>query len=284
MKKFLLKQICIWLIVFMMFISHVEPANASGDRYKKLVGEEKFTEIKEQVIHSAQDISQHKAADAYREIVNALNDFHKLRDIVKNSSRIDDVIGDVADGLDKIASTYEKIASWDEELIEYRQGYFRDLQGLSGETLRTKQELELKISGFQNSNKLIQEKLLSAVDDIEEKNLEVSLKGNESIINSLRAQTIIWDKFHSAQEQLFAKLSLNSRKVDLLLHVLEVNAGVYREAANVARLRKTAKGAMDNLRSLSDIQSIIGDLQNSWTEVDDLVSDISKAEFIIDLD
>ena len=284
MKKYLFKVILICAILLLFLIGYVEQVNAANNGYKPLIGANEFSEIKEQVVHSAKGLSQHKAGDAYREIVKALNDFHKLREIVKRSSHIDDVIEEVADGLDGIAFTYEKVAGLDKELKTYRKKEFNHLEDMSGETLKNRQELELEISGLQDQNKLLKEKMLSAIDDIEEKNIEFSLKSNESVIASLRSQTIIWNKFYVKQDQLFSKFNLNGRKIDLLLHFLEVNARVYREAANVARLRKTAKGALDNLSSLSDIEDIIGDLQNSWTEVDNLVSDISEAEFIVDID
>lgn len=286
MRKILSKLFCLFFLILIAIIGNSGIANATNhrDQYRKLVGEQKFTEIKEQVVQSTQNLTQYKASDAYQEIVSAMNKFYKIRDVVKNSSHVDDVIEEVANGFETIASTYEKVVKIGEELKQYRKGELRYLKGMSGETLKTQQELERKIATLKDQNKLLQEKLLSALDDIERNNLEVSLRGNSSIINSLRAQTIIWRRFYEAQDQLYEKLNLNGRKVDSLIHVLEVNSRVYQEAANVTRLRKSAKGALDNLTSLGDLQNIIGDLQNSWTEVDDLISDISNAEFVIDID
>jgi len=78
-------------------------------------------------------------------------------------------------------------------------------------------------------------------------------------------------------------LGTNGKKIELLLHILKTNAIVYKEAAKVAKLRRSAKSALINLQSLSEIQNILGDLQNSWIEVNDLVSEISNADFILEI-
>lgn len=286
MKRTLSKVVCLLFVLLIVFTGNIGAANAGNhpDKYRKLAGEEKFTEIKDQLVQSKQNLAQYKASETYQEIVNALNEFHRIRDVVKNASHVDDVIEEVADGFENIASTYEKVVKLGGDLIQYRRGELRYLKDMNRETFRTEQELERKIVSLQDQNKLLQAKLSSTLDEIEKNNIEVSFKGNASIINSLRGQMIIWKKFYDAQNRLYEKLNLNGRKIDSLIHVLEVNAKVYKEAATVTRLRKSAKGALDNLSSLGDIQSIIGDLQNSWTEVDDLVSDISNADFVIDID
>ncbi len=193
------------------------------------------------------------------------------------------MIDEVADGLNEISLTYENVSKIGKDLIKFRDGNFQHLQAMSNETIKTEKEIEKETLRLEEENKRLQKKLISDIDDIDKNNIQVSLKGNMSIINSLKGQSIIWKKFYEAQTNLLSKLKLNSRKVDSLLHILEVNSRVYKEAANVAKLRKTAKSALDNLSSLGDIQKIIGDLQNSWLEVDDLVSDISNAEFTVDI-
>ena len=284
MKKRMFKQICILFLTLTIFVANVQPAFAFSDKYKKLSGEQKYTEIKEQIIQSTHDLAEYKAADAYRDIVSAISEFNKLRDLVNRASHVDDVIDEVADRLDNIASTYERVSNLSGSLAKFRNGEFRHLKDMNGETFRTERELEREISRLQYENTRIRDRLPNTLDDIEKNNLEVSLKGNLSVINSLRAQIAIWNKFYEAQNRLSEKLDINARKVDSLFHILEVNSRVYREAANTTRLRKTAKGALDSLSSLGDLQNIVDDVQSSWTELDSLVNDISNAEFSINLD
>jgi len=284
MKNFFLKQILIWSLIIVVLVMNSGAAYASNDRYRKLDGEKKFSEIKEELINSTQNIAHYKASEANQELVKALSDFKKLRETVKKAQNIDDVIDEVADGLNEISLTYENVSKIGKDLIKFRNGNFQHLQEMSNETIKTEKEIEKETSRLEEENKRLQQKLISDIDEIDKNNVQVSIKGNMSIINSLKGQSMIWKKFYEAQTNLLSKLKLNSRKVDSLLHILEVNSRVYKEAANVAKLRKTAKSALDNLSSLGDLQKIIGDLQNSWVEVDDLVSDISNAEFTVDID
>ena len=285
-EVFRINQIFIWLTILCLCICFSFPGivEAGGKTSGHADGSYKFTSIKEEVLDSAQDLGRYKARDAYIAIVKSLEDLKKIHTLVKKSEHIDDVIGEVSDGLDQIASTYEKISNLAPSIIKNRKQELSHLQNSNRETLRTELELKQDIEKLKSENKLLQQRLAGVVDEIDSKNIKVSIQGNLSIINSLEGQRIIWGKFHQAQDKLFGSLKLNGRQLDYLLHVLEVNSRVYHEAANVARLRKSAKLALNNLGSLADIQSVIGDLQESWIEVDDIVSEISSAEFVIGID
>jgi hypothetical protein len=150
-------------------------------------------------------------------------------------------------------------------------------------TNRTLKELAIDKKRIISETVKLRNKTSKDHDEIEKQKIEISIKGNESIIRSIEAQEKIWSMFYAAQEKLFPRLELNSKKIDLLLHVLKTNSSVYREAATVAKLRRSAKEALRNLQSLSKIHSILNDLQNSWIEVNDLVSEISNADFNINI-
>lgn len=283
-KTFWVRQIIIWIVVVTISLGFAGEAQAADkELYKQMTGRDKFAEIQKQVTHSSLNISNYKASDAYKDIANALNIFRQLHTQVQKATHVDDVIEEVADGLDRIATTYQKVAGFSTEMTQYRKGEFSYLQDVNGNTLKTQLELKEQIAKLESENKILQRKRNSVTDEIESKKFEISIQGNEYIINSLEAQCIIWEKFYLAQKKLLESLELNGRKVDLLLHLLQVNANVYHEAANVARLRRSAKGALDNLRSLADIQGIVSDLQDSWLQINDLVSKISEAEFVIDI-
>lgn len=286
-KAFLFKQITIWMIIFIILLSAVGDAQAKNiSNYKQMSEEEKFIEIREQVTHSALDVLNYKASDAYKMLAQASKDFQKIYFLVQKTDEVDKVINKVANGLDEIASAYEEVANFSSEIILHRNEEFSQLLNYAQETLQTENELKGKITEIESNNRLIQKKLVSIndLDEIELKKIEVSLKGNESVINSLQAQCIIWNKFYQTQKKMLSSIDLSSKKVDLLLHILDVNADVYREAANVARLRHSAKSALDSLNTLIDIQDIVVDLKNSWVEVNDIVTEISNAEFAVNIE
>jgi hypothetical protein len=283
-KNFWVKQIVVWLMILAISLSFAKEAQASSkEKYKQMAGEEKFTEIQKQVTYSALNMSNYKASDAYQEIADALNDFRQLQTLVRKATYVDDVIDEVTDRLDRIATTYDNVVSFGQSMKQYRKGEFSYLKDINGETLKTQQELKKRITTLESENRLFQKKLSSATDEIELKELEIRLKGNKSVINSLEAQCMIWDKFYLAQNQLLESLDLNRRKINLLLQILEVNARVYHEAATVAHLRRSAKSALESLGALADIQSIIGELQDSWLQIDTIVSEIGKANFSIEI-
>lgn len=284
-KHLWLKQISVLLMTLIILTSFVDKTFAGSiTQYEQMTGEEKFTEIKEQVTHSALNVSKYKASDAYKEINKALDDFQKINSLVQKTKHTDRIIDKVANGLEEVANTYENIANFTSDISSNRKEEFANLRIFKRESLKTEQELKNEIAKVKSNNHLIQKSLDVTSDEIEQRKMEVSLKGNQSIINSLEAQRIIWARFYRTQEKMLKSLNLNAKKIDLLLHVLNVNASVYREAANVARLRRSAKGALESLRSLTDIQDIVGDLENSWLEVNDIVSEISNAEFTLDIE
>ena len=245
--------------------------------------EERFNAIKETVVGSTKAISNYGAVEAYKLINKSLEKFRDLYKQVKKAEYVDDVIDEVTDSLEEIATTYEKVASLKIDIAKYRGNKISKLSKAKDGTIKTVEDLNVELRQVLSENKSLKDKLSYTYDEIDKQKIEVSIKGNESIINSIEAQQEIWRRFHAAQNKLINRLELNGRKIDLLLHVLKTNAAVYREAANVAKLRRSAKAALKNLQSLSDIQNILGDLQNSWLEVNDLVSEISNADFNIEL-
>ncbi|MFB2923155.1 MULTISPECIES: hypothetical protein [Aerosakkonema] len=284
-KSFLVKQIFTWLLVLLLLLGYAGQAQAANrDQYIHMTGEKKFTEIKKQVTRSSENVLQYKASDAYQEIVKALKDLRQLHTRIQKADHIDDVIEEVASGLDQIASTYERVANFSTSMTQYRKSEFTYLGAINQDTWKTEQKLKEQITKLESQNRLLQQMLSRAIDKIEAQKLEISLKGNASIIHSLEAQLIIWDKFYLAQKKLLESLDRSGKNIDLLLHILEVNAKVYREAANLARLRHSAKDALENLSSMADIQDIISDLEDSWLQVNDIVDEISKPDFTINIE
>ena len=277
-KSFWLRKIFICLGILLVSLSHVSEVQAS-ETYKQMDGEAKFSEIQKHVTHSALSISNYKASDAYGEINGALSDSQKLHTLVQKADDIDEVIDDVTDGLDRISTAYNKVVEIGNDMKSYRGREFLNLKDIRKETLKTRQDLEKRINTLKAESSSLQKQLKSITDEFELKEINLTLQGNNSIVNSLEAQHFIWDKFYSSQNKLLDSLDLNGRKVDLLLQALEINSNVYHEAATVAHLRQSAQGALESLGDVGDIQNIVGDLQDSFRQVNDIVSEISEANF-----
>ena len=278
-----LKHIFIWIIILVITISFVPEAKAVNmKQYEKLEGEDKFTAIKEQVTHSALNIEKYKASNIYKELERASHNFKKIENLLKKTDNVDSVIDRVAENFDEVATIYEGISNYASEIAISRKDEFTNLRSFRKETLKTKNDLNSEIEKIKTENNHINRKLESTIDDLERRKIEISLKGNKSIINSLNAQCRIWDKFYQAQNKMLNPLKTSGKSIDLLLHILNVNSKVYHEAANVALLRQSARSALDNLQALANIDDVIIDLEDSWIEIDDIVSEISQAKFFTD--
>lgn len=274
------EKVIICLTILLIFLSPISGAQAYP-HYKQMDGETKFSEIQKQTTNSALSISNYMASDAYREINSALLDSQKLHTLVQKADYIDEVIDEVTDGLDRISIAYDKVVEIGDDLKQHRESKFSSLKNINRETLKTRQDLKKRADKLHAESNSLQRKLKNVNSDLEMKEINLTLQGNDSIINSLEAQYTIWDKFYSSQKKLLESLDLNGRKVDLLLQALEINSSVYHEAATVAHLRQSAQGALESIDDLADIQSIVGDLQDSFIQVNDIVSEISKADFAV---
>ena len=78
-----------------------------------------------------------------------------------------------------------------------------------------------------------------------------------------------------------ARIKMISEKIGLMFHILNANAEVYQEAATAAKLRRSALVALENLSSLTDLEELIKEMSNNWSQVDNLVQEISSADFRI---
>lgn len=244
----------------------------------------RFNEIKKDVVTSIKGVSNYGAADAYNLIRDAQDRFVNLYSKVKKSKYGDDIIDEITSSLDEIAETYEKVANLNEEIFKVRNKSDLLLSNTKNGLTRTVNELDDEINRISNESSNLKSQLGIITDSIEIQKIQIRINGNQSVLGSLLAQKTIWSKFLSSHDKLLDKLQLNDKKIELLLYALKVNAQVYREAANVARLRRSAKAALTNLESLSNVQNVLGDLQSSWGSVDDLVSEISSSDFNLNLD
>jgi hypothetical protein len=277
-RGYWLGKVIICLTILLISLSPILGAQAD-EQYKQMDGEAKFSKIQKQVTHSALSISNYKASDAYREINSALSDSQRLHTLVQKADYVNEVIDEVTDGLDRISTAYDRVIEIGSDMKRYRGDEFLSLRGFNRETLKTQQDLEKRVKKLNAESNSLQKRLRNVTDEFELKEINLTLQGNNSIVSSLEAQHVIWDKFYSSQNKLLESLDLNGRKVDLLLQALEVNSNVYHEAATVAHLRQSAQGALESLGNLADIQNIIGDLQDSFLQVNDIVSEISEADF-----
>lgn len=246
-----------------------------------LPNEKDFDNRKEELINSINAISSYGAVEAVKEIKDNIIEFNSLLEAVKNAQHVDDVIVEVANGLSNIAESYKKIASLKDNIFSVHRKEINNFISIEGDTTNTISAIRSKKNEYIQQIDVWEKSIDSINDNIEKQKIEISLRGKKSIIKSLEAQEEIWKKFYNAQQKILPKLKLNSEKISLMFHILDVNSEVYQQAATAAKLRRSALAALENLSSLTDLQGLIDEMSSNWTQVNDLVQEISSADFRI---
>jgi len=218
-----------------------------------------FNEIKQSVLDTVSESQRIGAATTYHLLNDNLAAFRALSTRVQQAPHMDDVIEELATELDEIAGNFEKAAK------------HRETQAAINEINNRIQMAQAETRRAQNA---------IATTDLQRDKNRIIVSSNQSVLNSLDAQKQIWVRFADSQSRLMSTFSASTERVDFVLFVLQKNAQVYREAANTAQLRRNVRLALQDLQSLGAIENSLIDLAASWREVDAIVSEIGREEFV----
>jgi len=71
------------------------------------------------------------------------------------------------------------------------------------------------------------------------------------------------------------------QKIELLLHILNINSQIYEQSANVALLRKSTVLTLNNLTNSTGFKKIIADIRVSETEIKQWLEQIEQTELMV---
>ena len=237
-----------------------------------------FNEIKQSVLDTVSKSQRIGAATTYHLLNDNLAAFRALSTRVQQAPHMDDVIEELATELDEIAGNFEKAAKL---RVKYGKNT-TDSRALMAakhrETQAAINEINNRIQMAQAETRRAQNAI--ATTDLQRDKNRIIVSSNQSVLNSLDAQKQIWVRFADSQSRLMSTFSASTERVDFVLFVLQKNAQVYREAANTAQLRRNVRLALQDLQSLGAIENSLIDLAASWREVDAIVSEIGREEFV----
>ncbi len=237
-----------------------------------------FNEIKQSVLDTVSESQRIGAATTYHLLNDNLAAFRALSTRVQQAPHMDDVIEELATELDEIAGNFEKAAKL---RVKYGKNT-TDSRALMAakhrETQAAINEINNRIQMAQAETRRAQNAI--ATTDLQRDKNRIIVSSNQSVLNSLDAQKQIWVRFADSQSRLMSTFSASTERVDFVLFVLQKNAQVYREAANTAQLRRNVRLALQDLQSLGAIENSLIDLAASWREVDAIVSEIGREEFV----
>lgn len=265
----LLKCLAAGLLIFSCFTT----GNASERNLP-----EHFNEIRQSVLETVSQSQRIGAATTHQLLVDNLAAFRALSSRVQQAQHMDHVIEELANELDTIADNFEKAARL---RVEYSENT-EDSRTLMAKRHR---ETEAAISDITRQIHHVQAELREAqrgtgATPLERDRDRIIISSNKSVLNSLDAQKQIWEKFADSQSRLMSTFTASTERVDFVLFVLQKNAQVYREAANTAQLRRNVRLALQDLQALGAIESSLIDLAASWREVDAIVTEIGREEFV----
>lgn len=239
---------------------------------------EQFNEIKQSVLSTVSESQRIGAATTYHLLIDNLAAFQALSARVQHAPHMDDVIEELATELDNIASNFEKAARLRVEYSENTVDSRALMAAKHRETQAAIAELNRRIQFAQSEMRQAQTAI--ATTTLQRDKNRIIVSSNKSVLNSLDAQKQIWERFADSQSRLMSTFSASTERVDFVLFVLQKNAQVYREAANTAQLRRNVRLALQDLQSLGAIENSLIDLAASWREVDAIVSEIGREEFV----
>jgi hypothetical protein len=161
------------------------------------------------------------------------------------------------------------------------KGENRSLDDVSTTTRRTLEQIRSEKSRCEEELRANESSLPTTQNGTERKKLEIRIRSLKSQLNQWSAKETIWAKFEKAQGPVKQKLSITGEHVDLLIFLLEENAKVYRGAASVAKLRKSAKETLANFADFQGLNEAAGSLEGTWTELDGIVDRMSADDFVL---
>lgn len=235
-----------------------------------------FNEIKTQLVEATNTILQHGTYQIYSEIGDSLKQFKELHNRVEDASNIEDMIEEVAHSLKAIGQTYRRIAAMKTDILTTHRAQLELIKNLKTSTLSNVDDAEKRQQDYSALLAKAKTELANTTDPLDKEKWQFSVESYENMIKTFRAQETIWNKFHETQGNLETQLREHSRKIEVLLHFLEMNAAVYEQAANVMLLQKNTVAISTKLTDLSKLQTIITKIEESEEVIDKYVQEIQQ--------
>jgi len=107
----------------------------------------------------------------------------------------------------------------------------------------------------------------------------LSITGYKNIIQNIEIQKSVLSNFDTLLNTLDEALRQHSEKILMLLYILEINAQIYEQAANIPIVNQSFVGNLTNLNDLSEIKRIVEDIRQSEQEIVEQLETIKKTDF-----
>jgi len=239
-----------------------------------------FDDLKTLYTEKPKRAMEFKANEAFSIIIKNQKEFEQAIEKIKKADNMSGIISEVADNLTKISENYKKVAAFSKDISKYTANAIDELSiGEKATEKRTKMNLDEIAKLDMEMEKAKIDLRNDLIDNNQKMMLQATVQGNASMINSLRVQNTIWEKFSEKQARVLKSLNSSSHSLEAILFVLQKNADVYAVAAQTARMSRNVHELLGNLRALQDTDAALGDLQNSCSDLYKIIDEIAEIKF-----
>jgi hypothetical protein len=239
-----------------------------------------FNGIKKQLLTASESILKGGTIDIQAKLQNTLATFKTLRIEMSRAPVIDTVLYErVANELVVIARTYKEIAATAPNIKEVHHQQFNIINQLKSRTTRYLEKFEEEQQNYQDLITKTQLELSNQSDPDERRKLEYSIKTYKSTREALADQRESWKKLSSSQDDFEQKIKNHAVKISFLLHILEMNAKVYEETANLALLGKITMTQLIEHTDARELRGIIDEVAISENEIAQWNGKLQQTQF-----
>ena len=240
---------------------------------------EKFNSLKEAVVQAGNVLAGYRAEDVYTEADRLYRQFKGLYEKVRQAKDIDPITPDIETNIRDMASVYRKLATLEPDVMVTFNKERSVLTSTHGTTGDIAKSTDAQITYYQGTIAQLEKAVQSETDATERRKKEITIGGHKSIINSLRAKKVVWEKLSQHQQELLEAANTHRKNIEILFHTLRTNAAVYEEAADAIRMRLIVVGSLGNLIGKDNIEALITNLLNTQIEIDAIVAKVAEADF-----
>ncbi|MCP4700385.1 MAG: hypothetical protein GY862_26560 [Gammaproteobacteria bacterium] len=226
-----------------------------------------FKKIKAGIETAADKILTNGARDAHDITNENITLFEKLQKKVASAETADNLIGEITGAFVSIADAYLRISSMSKSIHAANEIEFKNLDVFVEQTKNNKEKISRKIRAKEKHRKDLKRKTAADTSSTEYRKVESDIRGTNNEIDFLESQIVAWGKFQETQVKLIEELRSYSENVGLLLHILNVNANVYNEAAHAMQMQHSVKYVMQRLDNLSDVEEVLKHIKRDWTKI-----------------
>jgi len=240
-----------------------------------------FNEIKEQLFTLTEQILTFGTQQIFSQLQTHLNAFNKLQEQIAQSFEIEPLIAQISQQLVHMSETYQIVAAKNAEINQFHQQQFEQLKQLIARTDLYIKKIYSKKEYFLTKVTEAQNQLKALEVPLERQKIEYTINSYRKLQQNLYAQKELWEKFHVLQKQTQSSLETYSQAVSILFHVLNVNAQVYKEAANLAIWGQFFE-LKNNLSNQQELQSIINSIKESEKNILELIAKVKNLTLSIE--